>query len=281
MKNVIEIKDLEKKHDNFNLNNINLDIPKGHIIGLIGQNGAGKTTLIKLILEIIKKDNGTIKLFGGLKIDDAKAKIGTVLDGAFFPEMLKISDVNLIMKNMYKNWNQTLFNKYLNEFKLKNNSLIKTLSTGMRKKLEIAATLSHNPDLLILDEPTSGLDPVVRKEILDIFLEFVEDEEHTIVISSHITSDLESIADYIIFINDGQIILYDDINEIKDNYGIIKCEDVKFKDIDKKDIIKYKKNKYDYEILVSNKKECKKKYKNMVIDNATLEDIMVLIVKGE
>ena len=185
------------------------------------------------------------------------------------------------MKNSYKNWDDKLFNEYLKKINLDTNLTIKSLSTGMKKKLEIATVLSHHPKLLILDEPTSGLDPIVRKEILDIFLEFVEDSEHTIIVSSHITSDLEQIADYIVFINEGKIVIYNDTNEIKYNYGIIKCKDNQFEKIDKKDIIKYKKNRYDYEILVSNKKECQKKYKDLVIDNASLESIMLLIVKGE
>ena len=281
MKNVIEIKNLEKKYNDFKLDNINLKIPKGSIVGLIGQNGAGKTTLIKLILEIIKKDKGEISIFDGMNIGKAKEKIGTVLDGAFFPEIINIADVNTIMKNMYKTWDESLFTNYLNEFKLNKKASIKSLSTGMRKKLEIASSLSHHPDLLILDEPTSGLDPVVRKEILDIFLEFVEDEEHTIIISSHITSDLESIADYIVFLDNGKIVLNDNIINIKEKYGIIKCNDKEFATIDKKDIITYINKKYDNEVLVSNKKECKKKYKNMIIDNPSLDDIMLFITKGE
>ena len=151
----------------------------------------------------------------------------------------------------------------------------------MRKKFEIATALSHHPKLLILDEPTSGLDPVVRNEVLDIFLKFIADEEHTILLSTHITSDLEHIADNIIFIDNGQIILEDTRDNIMDTYGILKCDIDYFRNIDKKDMISYKKNKYDYHILVKNINQIYKKYSNCIIDKITLEDLMVLMIKGE
>ena len=175
MKNAIEIRNLVKNYgDKFTLGEINLDIPSGIIIGLIGENGAGKTTLIKSILNIIRLDKGNIKIFEkDIKINESEIKenIGVVLDNMFFPELLMPKDINSIMKDVYKNWDEQLFNKYLSEFKLKNNQSIKSMSKGMRKKLEIATALSHHPKLLILDEPTSGLDPVVRNEVLDIFLD--------------------------------------------------------------------------------------------------------------
>ena len=175
MKNAIEIRNLVKNYgDKFTLGEINLDIPSGIIIGLIGENGAGKTTLIKSILNIIRSDKGNIKIFEkDIKINESEIKenIGVVLDNMFFPELLMPKDINSIMKDVYKNWNEQLFNKYLSEFKLKNNQSIKSMSKGMRKKLEIATALSHHPKLLILDEPTSGLDPVVRNEVLDICLD--------------------------------------------------------------------------------------------------------------
>lgn len=151
----------------------------------------------------------------------------------------------------------------------------------MRKKLEIATALAHHPKLLILDEPTSGLDPIVRNEVLDIFLKFISDEEHTILLSTHITSDLEHIADKIIFIDKGQIILNEDRDNIMDNYKILKCEIDYFSNIDKKDIIAYKKNKYNYNILINDKNGISKKYKEAIVDKITLEDLMVLVIKGD
>lgn len=283
MKNVIEIKDLKKIYPDFSLSMNELKVPSGVVIGLIGENGAGKTTFIKSILNIIKKDSGTIKIFNKNLEEqelDIKKDIGVVLDNSFIPDTLNPKDINYIMKEIYDNWDTNLFYKYLKEFKIKDNQTLKTMSKGMKKKVEIATSLSHHPKLLILDEATSGLDPIVRNEVLDIFLDFIQDEDHTVILSTHITSDLEHIADYIIFINNGEIVLEKERNEILDNYGILKCDIDAFDSIDKKDIVRYKKTKYNYEILVDDKTSCKKKYKNYVIDNITLEDLMLLIIKG-
>lgn len=285
MENIIEIKKLKKKYDDkFELGKIDLAIPKGVIVGLIGENGAGKTTLIKAMLNIIKIDNGEIKIFGkDYKKEEKEIKedIGIVLDNMFFPELLNAKDINNTMKDVYKNWDSELYFSYLKEFDLPDNKPLKSMSKGMRKKLEIATALAHKPKLLILDEPTSGLDPVVRNEVLDIFLKFIEDEEHSILLSTHITSDLEHIADEIIFVDKGKKVLQKSRDEIIDNYGILKCDIDYFSNIDKKDIIAYKKTKYAYEILVNDKKQASKKYHSCVIDKITLEDLMVLVIKGE
>ena len=284
MNNVIEIKDLSKTYDKFKLDDINLNIPKGIIVGLIGENGAGKTTLIKSILNLINIDSGDIKIFGKSNIEsDAiiKEDIGIVLDNMFFPEILNAKDINLIMKDIYKNWDSDLYFNYLEKFDIPLSKKIKDLSKGMRKKLEIITSLVHKPKILILDEPTSGLDPVVRDEILDMFLEFIQDENNTILLSSHITSDLEHIADRIVFIDHGKLIMDEDKDEILDNYGILKCKKDEFKNISKEDIISYKTGKYEYQVLVSNKNKIKRKYKDYVIDKITLDELMVLIVKGE
>ena len=284
MTNIIEIKNLVKKYDNrFTLGSIDLEIPNGVIVGLIGENGAGKTTLIKSILNILKIDEGNIKIFNkdfNKEENTIKEDIGVVLDNMFFPEILTPKDINIVMKDIYKKWDEKLFKKYLNDFGLNINKQIKTMSKGMRKKLEIATSLSHHPKLLILDEPTSGLDPVVRNEVLDIFLDFIQDEEHTILLSTHITSDLEHIADKIIFINKGKILLDKNRDDLLDNYGILKCDIDSFDTISKEDIIVYKKNKYNYEILVDNISKIKKKYKNFIVDKITLEELMVLMIKG-
>lgn len=285
MKNVIEIKNLIKKYDSkFQLGEINLEIPNGYVIGLIGENGAGKTTLIKSILNIIKIDQGNIQVFGkDIKIQESliKEEIGVVLDNTFFPELLTPKDINTIMKDIYKNWDEKLYTKYMTEFNLTMNQKLKVMSKGMRKKLEIATALSHHPKLLILDEPTSGLDPVVRNEVLDIFLNFLQEEDHTILLSTHITSDLEHIADRIIFIDQGRIILDKNRDDIIDNFGILKCDIDQFNIISKEDIVCYKKNKYNYEILIQNRQKMAKKYKNCIIDTITLEELMVLMIKGE
>lgn len=285
MKEVITLKDFEKKYDTgFLLGEFNLSLPSGMIIGLIGENGAGKTTLIKSLLNIITKYEGKIKIFGrDSKKEETliKEEIGVVLDNMFFPEILSIKDIDSIMSGIFNNWDSKLFYEYLSEFHLEKKSVIKSLSKGMRKKLEIATALSHHPKLLILDEPTSGLDPVVRKEVLDIFLKFISDEEHTILLSTHITSDLEHIADEIVFLDHGKILLEEYTTDILEHYGILKCDIDFFSNISKEDIISFQKNKYDYQILVKEKEKIRKKYKNCVMDNITLEDLMFLMIKGE
>ena len=285
MENIIDIKNLKKKYDDkFELGKIDISIPKGVIVGLIGENGAGKTTLIKSMLNIIKIDSGEIKIFGkDYKKEEKEIKedIGVVLDNMFFPELLNAKDINNAMKDVYKNWDSELYFSYLKEFDLPDNKPLKSMSKGMRKKLEIVAAISHKPKLLILDEPTSGLDPVVRSEVLEIFQKFIEDEEHSILLSTHITSDLEHIADEIIFMDKGKKVLQKSRDEIIDNYGILKCDIDYFSNIDKKDIIAYKKTKYNYEILIKNKEQAGKKYNECVIDKITFEDLMLLIIKGE
>ncbi len=185
------------------------------------------------------------------------------------------------MKNIYKNWDEKLYFKYIEDFKLPKEKISKEYSSGMKMKLKIAVALAHHPKLLILDEPTSGLDPVARNEILDIFQEFIQDENKGIFVSSHITSDLEHIADYITFINNGEIIFTKTRDDLLENYGIVKCSEEQFKKINKKDYIKYKKNRYEYDVLIENKYEFKKNYENSVIDKPTIEDIMLIYIKGE
>ena len=283
MTNVLEIKNLAKKYDNFVLKNISFSLPQGMIMGFIGENGAGKTTTIKAILDIINYE-GEIKIFGldnRKQATKIKEDLGVVLDDMFFPEILTPNDINKAMAGIYKNWDSPMFNNYLQEFNLLANKPIKTFSKGMRKKLEIATALAHHPKLLILDEPTSGLDPVARAEVIEIFQNIIAQENCSIFLSSHITTDLEHIADYITFINDGEIVLSKPTNELLDQYGIAKCTEKEFKKIDKKDYLKYKKEKYEYEVLVENKLTFKEKYDIKIIDKTTLDELMILMIKGE
>lgn len=284
MENILEIANLNKKYKDFELKNINIKLPKGMIMGLIGENGAGKTTTIKSILNVINIDSGEIKIFekDNKKYEkEIKEDVGVVLDDSFLSEYLTPNDINKIMKNIYKKWDEKLYFKYIEDFKLPKDKKSKEFSSGMKMKLKIATSLSHHPKLLILDEPTSGLDPVARAEILDIFQDFIQDEEKGIFISSHITSDLEHIADYITFIDNGEIVLTKTRDELLENYGIVKCSEEEFKKIDKNDFVKYKKSKYEYDILVENKYEFRKKYNIEIIDKSSLDDIMLIYIKGE
>lgn len=284
MENILEIKNLSKKYKSFELKNINLELPKGMIMGLIGENGAGKSTTIKAILNVINRDGGEVKIFGLDNLQNEKKikeDIGVVLDDSFFSEYLNPTDINKIMKNIYKNWDENVYFKYIEDFKLPKDKMSKEYSSGMKMKLKIAVALSHHPKLLILDEPTSGLDPVARNEVLDIFQDFIQDEKCSILVSSHITSDLEHIADYITFINEGEIVLTKTRDELLENYGIVKCSEEEFKNIDKKDFVKVRKSRYEYDILVENKFEFVKKYNVQIVDKPTIEDIMLIYIKGE
>ena len=284
MNNILEVKNLCKKYDEFELKDLNLKLPKGMIMGLIGENGSGKTTTIKSILNLIKTDNGEIEIFGlNIKENEKKIKedIGVVLDDSFFSEYLNPSDINKVMRKIYKKWDEKQYFKYLEDFKLPKNKISKEFSSGMKMKLKIAVALSHHPKLLILDEPTSGLDPVARSEILDIFQDFIQNEENSIFVSSHITSDLEHIADYITFINEGKIVLSKTRDELLEKYGIVKCTKAEFDKIDKSDYVKFKVNRYEFDILVEDKAKFKTKYDLKIIDKPTLDDIMLIYIKGE
>ena len=284
MEATIKVKNLNKKYEGFELKNISFEIPEGSIVGLIGENGAGKTTTIKSILNIINSE-GEIQVLGkDIKQNEKeiKSKLGVVLDDSFLSEYLTPKKINSIMKNFYNIWDKELFENYIKLFKLPENKMIKDFSSGMKMKLKIATAISHKPQILILDEPTSGLDPIVRNEILDIFRQFIaEDEKRSILISTHITTDLEHISDYIMFIKNGEITLNLPTSEILENYGIVKCDEKDFSKISKEDYEYYRKEKYQYEVLVKNKKMIKSKYGISTIDKASIEDIMLFYIKGE
>jgi ABC-2 type transport system ATP-binding protein len=275
----IEVKNLNKSFDDFQLKNVNIEVPKGKIVGLIGENGAGKTTLIKCILGAMFKDSGEVKLFNKEYDNSLKDDIGVVYDNSFIIETYNIKDLNLIMKNIYKNWDQKLFFKYIEEYNLPLKKEIRKLSTGMKKKLEIITAICHHPKVLILDEPTSGLDPVIRSEVLDLFQDFVNNNDNSILLSTHITSDLEHIADNVIFISKGQIIFDKPLKEIKDDYIVLDVDKEEFKNIAKKDIIRYKENRIDYQVLI-HKKNMKTKYEKYIKRITALDDIMLLYIRG-
>lgn len=284
MEYAIEVKNLNKQYKKFKLDNVTFNVPRGTIMGFIGENGAGKSTTIKAILNLIKKDSGAIKVLGKDIIKnekEIKENLGIVLDGNNFHENLKIKDINKIMKGIYKLWDEIEFYKYLERFNIDTTKKIEEFSKGMKMKLSIAVALSHKAKILILDEATAGLDPVVRDEILDIFMEFIQSEENSILMSSHITSDLEKIADYITFIHNGKIIFSENKDSLIYDMGIVKCTEEDFKNIEKEDRTFYKKGTFSYEVLVKDKYEFSKKYPDLVIDNSNLEEIMLFYIKGE
>lgn len=222
--NAIEIKNLTKSYGSFTLDGLNLALPTGCIMGLIGENGAGKSTTIKLILNMIHRESGSITVLGhdntSCNFDKVKEDIGVVLDEPGLPPMLKASEIDRIMKNIYKNWSSHDFKSYLDKLSVPRNKPFKDFSRGMQMKMGIAIALSHGPKLLILDEATSGLDPVIRDEVINLFGEFTRDENHSVLISSHIISDLEKICDYVAFLHNGKLILCEEMNLLYEEYCI-------------------------------------------------------------
>ena len=282
--NAIEISGLTKRYDGFTLDNLSFSVPKGSIMGFIGQNGAGKTTTIKAILNIIKADEGSVKLLGMDNLTDEipiKERIAAVFDEIPFHDEFTAKNLNVIFGDIYKNWNTQTFEQYLDRFALPRKKKIGKLSKGMKMKLQIACALSHGAELLIMDEATTGLDPVVRNEILDIFLEYIQDENHSIFMSSHITSDLEKVADSVTFIDKGKLLLTGYKDDILENHGVIKCGKEDYKEIAAEDIISARLTDFGAEVMVSDKAACKRKYSGLVMDNTTLEEIMVFYVNRE
>lgn len=262
MENILELQHVSKTFpkSNFTLEDVTFSLPYGAIMGFVGENGAGKTTTIGCILNTIRKDSGTVKLFGQ-EMSDAdtslREKIGVVYDGDNFPAYWTAEQLSKVMDGLYTGCDNSLFQKYLEDFHLPAKQKIKHYSKGMTMKLAIAAALAHHPELLILDEATSGLDPVMRDEMLDVFLEFVQEENHAILLSSHITSDLAY------------------------NYAVMRCKESQFLALDPKDILAYRKRDFQIDVLVSDGKSAQKKYKDVVVDHVSVDEIMLLLVKGE
>ena len=223
--NALEIRSLQKHRKGFSLDGINLTLPAGCIMGLIGENGAGKTTTIKLMLDMIRKDGGTVRILGKDSAEISKEDIGVVLDEVGLPTCLTACQVDKIMSKAYTQWSSDEFFAYLKRLSVPENKAFSALSRGMKMKLGIACALSHKAKLLILDEATSGLDPVVRDEVIDILLDFTRDEEHSVLISSHIVSDLEKICDYIAFLHKGRLMLCEEKDRLYEQYGIIRCDE--------------------------------------------------------
>ena len=282
MIDAMPISGLTKTYKDFILDGISFSVPSGSIVGLIGENGAGKSTTINAILGLIQKEAGSVLVLGKEELDnEIKEQVGVVFDGSNYPEILSPKKLNRVLKNIYHSWDERTFLSLLKKLSLPIDKPIKQYSRGMKMKLAISAALSHNSKLLILDEATSGLDPVIRDDILDILLDFVHNEDHSILISSHITTDLEKIADYIVFIHEGKVVFSKPKDELTEQYGIIKCGAAQFDALDKSDIIVYRKMDYEWQILIADRMAMQKKYPKAMIVPATIDEIMLLYVKGE
>ncbi len=284
MQNAIEVHSLCKSYEGFSLKDVSFTLPRGAIMGFVGENGAGKTTTIKAVLGLVRKDSGEIRVLGNSTEDTAvRAKIGVVFDDLHLHKTLRIRQAAKIFPHLYEDWDAELFADYLNRFGLDEEKKVKDLSRGMRMKLSIAVALSHHPELLILDEPTAGLDPVVRDEVLEIFQDFMQDETHAILFSSHITSDIDKIADYLTFIHDGRILFSVSTDELLGEAGILKCtaEEAKAFDAERDGLLRIRKNQFGCEILVKNKEQLRMCYPDAVIDPVTTEALMLFYARGD
>ena len=282
MNDALSISGLTKTYKDFTLDNVSFSVPCGSIVGLVGENGAGKSTTINAALGLVQKESGSVAVLGKQELDNkTKEQIGIVFDGNNFSENLSPQKINRTMKDVYHSWNEKTFTELLKKFSLPSGKPIKQFSKGMKMKLAIAVALSHNSKLLILDEATSGLDPVVRDDILDMLLDFVQDESHSVLVSSHITSDLEKIADYIVFLHKGKVVFSKPKDELTEQYGIVKCGAAQFDALDKSDVIVYRKMDYEWQVLVDDRNKVQKKYPNAMIVPASIDEIMLLYVKGE
>lgn len=282
--NAIEIKGVTKKYDGFTLDNISFDVPKGSIMGFIGQNGAGKSTTIHSMLNIIPMNSGEIKLLGmdHIKMEkEIKERTAVVFDAIPFHGSLNAKDMSRIFEGIYSKWDKEEYQKYLDRFQLPQKKKIGDFSKGMKMKLQIACALSHHAELLIMDEPTSGLDPVVRDEILGIFMEYLESGECSMLMSSHITSDLEKIADSITFIDRGKILLTGYKDDILESHGVIKCSKEQLGEMDPKDYVSARVNTYGAEVMVADREAMSEKYRGLILDSTTLEEIMVYYVNRD
>lgn len=282
--NAVEVKNLTKKYDGFTLDNVSFTVPKGSIMGFIGQNGAGKSTTINALLGIIKPDSGEISLLGENLFENEayiKKNVAAVFDEIPFNGALSAKQVGFIMGGIFTEWDKEKYNSLLERFSLPLKKPLGKFSKGMKMKLQIAAALSHGAKLLIMDEATTGLDPVVRNEILDIFMEYIEDEDHSILMSSHITSDLEKIADSVTFIDKGKILVSGYKDDILASHALIKCGRADYGNIAGEDIVSARLTDFGAEVMVSDAQNCRKKYPSLVFDTTTLDEIMVYYVNRE
>ncbi|WP_342532490.1 ABC transporter ATP-binding protein [Lysinibacillus sp. FSL K6-0057] len=284
MENVVELKNVTKKFKGFSVNNIDLQVKRGFVTGFIGANGAGKSTTIKTMMNLLKPDTGEVKLFGlDYKTHEKaiKERIGFVYDGNIFFEGLNLKDIKRIVAPAYKRWDDTLFYQYVEQFELPLNKAIKTFSKGMQMKASLAIALSHHAELIIMDEPTAGLDPIFRRELLDLLQELMVDSNRTIFFSTHITTDLDRIADYIAFIQKGELVFNQSIHDVAQNYALVKGE-LELLDRDtEKAFVHVHRATTGFEALTDNIKAAKNIFGDtVIIERASLEDIMYYFKGG-
>lgn len=284
MENAIEIRNLSKEYRDFSLKNLSLNVPRGTVLGLIGENGAGKSTLIQSMLGLIKAEYEKIELLGKQlrnQEKEIKEDIAVIFDVSHYNPEYTPAFIGKMLKKVYRNWDMEKYDAYLSRFGLPSDKKLKKFSKGMKMKLEFVIAFSHKPRLLILDEATSGLDPVFRDEILELIREFTEEEDHTVVISSHITSDLDKVADYIAFLHEGKLQFVKSYDELQNDYGVLHCGKDFFESLREEDIVSFKKEPYEYKVLVRNRNGILSVFPDLEMEKASVEDIMLMYVKGE
>ncbi|MDY3016374.1 MAG: ABC transporter ATP-binding protein [Blautia sp.] len=284
MENAIEIRNLSKEYRDFSLKNLSLNVPRGTVLGLIGENGAGKSTLIQSMLGLIKAEYEKIELLGKQlrnQEKEIKEDIAVIFDVSHYNPEYTPAFIGKMLKRVYRNWDMEKYDAYLSRFGLPADKKLKKFSKGMKMKLEFAIAFSHKPRLLILDEATSGLDPVFRDEILELIREFTEEEDHTVVMSSHITSDLDKVADYIAFLHEGKLQFVKSYDELQNDYGVLHCGKDFFESLREEDIVSFKKEPYEYKVLVRNRNGILSVFPDLEMEKASVEDIMLMYVKGE
>ena len=282
--NMLSINHLRKNYETFSLD-FSLELPQGRITGLIGQNGAGKSTTFKAILGLITPDGGEIRIFGkpleDFTVKD-KQQLGVVLSDSGFSGYLTVNDILPVLGSMYKSFDRTFFLQQLEKFQLPRTKKIKEFSTGMKAKLKILAAVSHDARLLILDEPTAGLDVIARDELLEILREFMEQkEERSILISSHISDDLETLCDDLYMIHDGKIILHEDTDLLLSTYGVLKMDETQFQRIDRQYLLRWKRENYGYSCLTDQKQYYMENYPDIAVEKGSIDNVITMMIKGE
>ena len=281
MDNAVEIRGLCKSFGSFGIRDLDLDIPRGYVVGLIGENGAGKTTLIKCITGANIPDSGEVRLFGSQERDGSEGRLGVVFDECHFFQQMNGEQIGKLMSSLFANWDDARYRTLMNDFGIPLDKRIKDYSRGMRMRIQVAVALSHSPDLVIMDEATAGMDPAARDEFLDLVMEYMQDEGHTVLMSSHITSDLERIADYIVFIHQGRIVMNGPKDEILESYGIVKGSESAVLAVGRENIVSVKRDQFSTSALVRDRRGVAEAYPELVVDPASLDDIMVMVIRGD
>ena len=272
--NAIELKDLEKHYKDFDLR-LSLSLPQGCILGLVGENGAGKSTTIRMLLGMTRPDGGSVQVLGKAQAD--KEEIGVVLDEPAFPECLTAKQVGKVMAGIFRSWDQAAYEKLLQKLSLPTDKKFKDFSRGMKMKLSIAVALSHHPKLLVLDEPTSGLDPIVRDEVVELFADFARQEEHSVLISSHIVSDLEKLCDYVAFLHKGRLLLCEERDALREEYGLVQLSKTDFEALDPAAVIGCRRSPYGVSAILRRDEAPA----GLQLEPVSIEDLYILMVKVE